>query len=270
MSFDPFAPYSTHPDSQTQAFPEQPYGTGQFQPSQFNHIQPGQFQSPPFYQPPFYPQRPAKKGFLTRRVEVPMWAIIVSGLFCFLLLYSAIGWAVKASSNLPPENNTATSQSSMQANQTTTQTAVVSSSPTTGPTAKITPASKPSPTTTTAVTPRPTTTHRPTQTPRPSPTHAPQWTTIQSFSGNGTKNTTTFSVPDSWRLVWSCDPASFSGQYNLIVHVNAPDGSIIDFAVNTICKAGNTGDWTQEYQGGTIYLEVISEAAWSIQVQVLQ
>lgn len=56
----------------------------------------------------------------------------------------------------------------------------------------------------------------------------------------------------------------------MIVDVKGSDGSDVDSgAVNTICKAGNTGDSTQEYQGGDVYLDVTADA-WSIQVQVLK
>lgn len=103
-------------------------------------------------------------------------------------------------------------------------------------------------------------------------THTPKWTTIQSFSGNGSKKTGTFSVPDDWRIVWTCDPSSsFGGQYNVIVDVDNSDGSFLDpAAVNTICKTGNTGDNTEEHQGGNVFLDVTSEGAWTIKVQVLR
>lgn len=107
--------------------------------------------------------------------------------------------------------------------------------------------------------------------PTPTPTHTPQWTTIQTFSGNGDKKTTLFTVPDTWRLVWSCNPVSnYFGEYNVIVDVKASDGTNIDSgAVNTICKAGVTGDSTQEYQGGTVYLDVTADE-WTIKIQVLK
>jgi hypothetical protein len=115
--------------------------------------------------------------------------------------------------------------------------------------------------------PSPTATPKPTPTPKP-----PKWTAIQKFSGNGNKKTGTFTVPDDWKLIWSCIPSSsFGGQYNVIVDVYNSDGTPADLgAVNTICKAGNTGDTTEEHSGGQIYLDVNSEAAWTIQVQVLQ
>ncbi len=104
------------------------------------------------------------------------------------------------------------------------------------------------------------------------PTHVLKWTTIQSFSGNGSKKTATFNAPDHWRIVWSCDPSSFyGGQYNVIVDVDNSDGTYLDpAAVNTICKSGNTSDNTEEHQGGDVYLDVNSEGAWTMQVQVLK
>ncbi len=41
-------------------------------------------------------------------------------------------------------------------------------------------------------------------------------------------------------------------------------------AVNTICKSGNTSDSTEEHQGGDVYLDITSEAAWKIQIQELK
>ena len=118
-------------------------------------------------------------------------------------------------------------------------------------------------------------THAPqaTNTPAPTPTNTrvPTWTTIQTFSGNGIKKTSIFTAPDDWRIVWSCTPSSFYvGQYNVIVTVYNSDGSMADLAVNTICKSGNTGDFTEEHTGGQVYLDVNSEGAWKIQVQQLK
>ncbi len=116
-------------------------------------------------------------------------------------------------------------------------------------------------------------TQQATNTPAPTPTNTrvPTWTTIQTFTGNGIKTTPTFTVSDNWRIVWSCTPSSFyGGQYNVIVTVYGSDGSMEDLAVNTICKSGNTGDYTEEHSGGQVYLNINSEGAWKIQIQQLQ
>lgn len=100
--------------------------------------------------------------------------------------------------------------------------------------------------------------------------HYPQtWTAIQTFSGNGNKQTDIFAVVAPWRLSWSCVPSSdYFGQYNVIVNVWNSDGTAMDrAAVNTICQVGNVSDVTTEHQSGAIYLEVISESYWNIQVQ---
>ncbi len=108
-------------------------------------------------------------------------------------------------------------------------------------------------------------------TPTPKPTQPPKWTTVQQFSGNGTKKTAIFTVPDDWKILWLCDPSSFyGGQYNLIVTVTASDNTPVDIAINTICKSGNTHDVTEEHQGGQVFLDVSSEGSWALQVQVLK
>jgi hypothetical protein len=114
-------------------------------------------------------------------------------------------------------------------------------------------------------------TSNPTPAPSPTPTHTPKWTTIQTFSGNGSKKTPPFTVPNSWQIAWSCDPASFGVPYNVIIEVDGTDGSQVDpSAVNTTCQAGNTGDTAQEYQGGNVYLNITSEGTWTIKVKALE
>ena len=98
-----------------------------------------------------------------------------------------------------------------------------------------------------------------------------QWTTTHTFTGNGVKKTAFFTVAEDWQLIWKCDPSSFiGGSYNVQVFVYGSDGSLNDVAINTLCKNGNVSGSTEEHQGGNIYLEVNSEAAWTIQVQELK
>lgn len=107
--------------------------------------------------------------------------------------------------------------------------------------------------------------------PTAKPTVVPKWTTTQKFSGNGSKNTPTFTVSNNWKIVWTCNPASFDGgTYNLIITPTGTDGTPTDAGVNTMCKAGNTSDSTTIQPGGTIALDVISEGDWTIQVQELK
>lgn len=105
----------------------------------------------------------------------------------------------------------------------------------------------------------------------PTPTHTPKWTTVQTFTGNGSKKTAIFTVPDDWKIVWSCNPSSFGGSYNVQLDVVSADGSPFDpGAINTICQAGNVSGETEEHQSGQVYFDINSEAAWTIQVQELK
>jgi hypothetical protein len=103
----------------------------------------------------------------------------------------------------------------------------------------------------------------------PAPTQAPaKWTTTHTYTGSGSKKTGTISVPSDWKIFWKCTPSSFyGGSYNVIVEVYNSDGSLADGAINTICKTGNTGDSTEEHQGGDVYLDIQSEGDWVITVQ---
>jgi hypothetical protein len=189
-----------------------------------------------------------------------------SALLVLCLMCSCVGLLLGGSGS-PSQANAATSTQTTSTHGTTQRTAT----PTTTPSG--TKASQPTPTvaptaTTTRVPSQPTSTATPK--PTPTPTHTAQWTTVQSFSGNGTNKTDTFNVPAKWKLVWTCTPASFGGSYNVSVWVYDSSGNMQDLAVNTICQAGNTGGSTIEYVSGTVYLEVDSEAVWTLKVQVLQ
>src|SRR6266571_3026223 len=93
------------------------------------------------------------------------------------------------------------------------------------------------------------------------------WTTTQTFTGSGSKKTGVFSVPADWKINWTCKPSSFTGnQYNLVIFVYNSDNTLADSGVNTICKAGNISDSTEIHTSGQVYLNIISEGDWTIQV----
>ena len=94
------------------------------------------------------------------------------------------------------------------------------------------------------------------------------WTTTHTFTGSGSKKTGIFSVPADWKINWTCKPSSFTGnQYNLVILVYNSDNTVADTGVNTICKVGNTSDSTEIHTSGQVYLNIISEGDWTIQVQ---
>jgi hypothetical protein len=112
----------------------------------------------------------------------------------------------------------------------------------------------------------PTDTPAPTTQPTEQPTFPPQqWT----FTGNGNQKTTGFApLRDTWQLSWTCDPASYGYDYNLIVELYDINGNLIDTPVNVICKSGVISGSTMEYNAsGLYYLDVSSEGPWMIKVQ---
>jgi hypothetical protein len=199
---------------------------------------------PPNFPPPQPGQgklpAPKKRGFLRKRVAVPVWAIMLTALVVFSLLVGVITQSSSAGNGKP--SATTSSNTSSSSNGSSTQ-------PTAAPTQGATQA----------------------PTPTPTPTHTPKWTTTQTFTGDGNKQTQIFTVGSDWKILWSCDPSSsYGGEYNIIVTVYGSDGTLIDLPINTICKTGNTSDYTEEHQGGSIYLEIDSEGSWKVQVQELQ
>jgi len=102
-----------------------------------------------------------------------------------------------------------------------------------------------------------------------------KWTTVQTFTGNGTKKTAVLSVPDDWKIVYSCNGMIAGTATDGILGVNVynSDGSIADLAaVNATCKSGSkltTGE-TEEHQSGNIYLDINGTGEWKIQIQELK
>jgi hypothetical protein len=97
------------------------------------------------------------------------------------------------------------------------------------------------------------------------------WNTLFSYHGIGDQQTQVFTAPKTWQLQWQCNPDSYiTKQYNLVVTIYNADGTIAaPAAMNTLCKVGNTSDVLAENQGGKIYLDVFSQADWTLNVQGL-
>ena len=96
------------------------------------------------------------------------------------------------------------------------------------------------------------------------------WTTVQTFEGNGTKKTGVFGASYHSRLKWECYVVG-DNTYSLIANVDSLDGSSIDtVAINTICAPNNTSGAAEIHQGGLVYLSVLSEGPWVIEVQELE
>ena len=98
------------------------------------------------------------------------------------------------------------------------------------------------------------------------------WQTAYTYSGNGSEKTGVITVPDDWKINWTCDPTSFQGiQYNVAIEVDNSDNTVADpIAVNSLCSSTNSSGTTEEHQAGNVYLNVTSEAKWSVVIQELK
>lgn len=102
------------------------------------------------------------------------------------------------------------------------------------------------------------------------PTVSPSahWVTVQTFADKGTRKTSIFSVPDNWRIVWSCNIASHNNRsYNVIIHANTANNVLLYNSVEATCSKNNTHSITELHEGGKVYLSIISEGNWTVQVQ---
>lgn len=103
----------------------------------------------------------------------------------------------------------------------------------------------------------------------PAPTQPPaKWTSTHNYSGTGDKQTGVISVPDDWKIVWSCDARNNYGVQGFLgISVYSSDGSMSD-DVSGNCAANKiTTDSSEEHQSGDIYLKVYAGVPWTIQIQ---
>lgn len=100
-----------------------------------------------------------------------------------------------------------------------------------------------------------------------------KWTTTHTFTGNGSKKTSTFTVGNDWKIVWTCKGVNIGGTQAdaaLSITVTGDNNTPIDAASST-CKAGKTtNDSTEEHTGGTVYLDILGDSDWQVSVQELK
>lgn len=92
--------------------------------------------------------------------------------------------------------------------------------------------------------------------------------TSETFTGNGVKKTTSFTAPKSWKIVWSCDLSAHNNtSYDIIIHANTINNTLLANGVETTCNKNNTHGFVTMNQAGKVYLVIISEGNWIVQVQ---
>jgi len=95
--------------------------------------------------------------------------------------------------------------------------------------------------------------------------------TTHTFTGSGEKKTTTFTVGNTWKIIWTCNPDSiFGGLGVIIVNVFSSDGTFQYGTINDTCRAGHTTGNSIEQQGGNIYLDITGGGSWVVQIQELK
>jgi hypothetical protein len=103
---------------------------------------------------------------------------------------------------------------------------------------------------------------------RSSSTNSTKLPATETFTGNGVKKTTSFTAPKSWKIVWSCDLSSHNNtSYDIIIHANTINNTLLANGVETTCNKNNTHGFITMNQAGKVYLVIISEGNWTVQVQ---
>ena len=89
---------------------------------------------------------------------------------------------------------------------------------------------------------------------------------LLSFAGNGMEQSRKFTAAGDWDLAYSYDCAKFGQSGNFAVEVMGDGGtpSLSNPGVNELGMKG--ADVTHEHNGGTYYLSVTSECAWTVRV----
>jgi hypothetical protein len=109
------------------------------------------------------------------------------------------------------------------------------------------------------MTPQPTTT--PTVTPQP----APGWQDLQVFTGTATQQTTVFTTPAEWRIVWQ-ETMSGSGLFELELFTST--GQFVDRIGGQANQSAN-GTYDVHARPGSFYFMITSDSAsYTVKVQV--
>jgi hypothetical protein len=103
---------------------------------------------------------------------------------------------------------------------------------------------------------------------KPSSTNATPSPHGETFSSSGVKKTTAFVAPRNWKIIWSCDLSTHHNtDYDVIIHANTTGNTLLHKGLETTCSKNNTHGLISMNQAGKIYLVVLSEGGWTVQVQ---
>lgn len=165
---------------------------------------------------------------LQRRVGIPIWAILASGLLLLCMLCGLLSTATKGS---PSTTNNTSSGSTGQVSATSTPQATNTPMP-------------------------------PTATPKPK-----AWVTVQHFSGSQNAQTPTFHLPDGSRIVWKASPTDTSANF-FSAELDQSDGTLIDLVANTANISSDQSSTYNVHGDNDVYFKITTDSVnYDIQVQ---
>lgn len=201
--------------------PQQPYSQGNIPPNS-------------------YPQQPNGQGrsnlraTLQRRVQIPIWAVLTSGLLLLCMLCGLLTQTTKGGSTATGTTANTSSGSSGQVSATAT------------PRATNTPA--PAPTATATAKPK-------------------AWVTVQHFSGSQNTQTPTFHLPNGSRIVWKATPTDTNANI-LSIELDQTDGTPIDLVANTANMSSPQSSTYNVHGDNDVYLKITTDSVnYDVQVQ---
>jgi hypothetical protein len=88
---------------------------------------------------------------------------------------------------------------------------------------------------------------------------AKTWVAVKEWTGNGVKQTETFTVGNEWRIDWTNNGADYLG-----VTIKDATGGYVGLVANTTTAGSDT---SFQHKGGTFYLEISGTGSWKVGVQ---
>ncbi len=102
--------------------------------------------------------------------------------------------------------------------------------------------------------------------------HTGKWITTHTWSGTGNKRTGIITVPDYWKITYTCYGDTVAGTRvdgSLAITLYQKNFTQIGLPINEACKVKTT-DSIYEHTPGAIYFDITVLGPWSMQIQELK
>jgi hypothetical protein len=90
------------------------------------------------------------------------------------------------------------------------------------------------------------------------------WTVTHTFSGTGNADTANFTTYNHWRLRWKCHPEAEPFQF---IANATNDTKDLDYITYSVCDESTPNGLADGHIDGTITLEIMTQGAWSVDVE---